>query len=119
MPPTSGMQAIAAAMFEGKPVEVDFGPTSGPGVGGGGGGIGSWSGMIYIHKMTNVLSSNLAERRSSFRFHSGVKANIVPLKFNTLYDQQSFPCVYPNRTACRNSDYRYPRRTRHASFQRC
>ena len=54
------MQAIAAAMFEGKPVEVDFGPTSGPGVGGGGGGIGSWSGMIYIHKMENALSSNLA-----------------------------------------------------------
>ena len=56
------MQAIAAAMFEGKPVEVDFGPSSGPGVGGGGGGggIGSWSGMIYIHKMENALSSNLA-----------------------------------------------------------
>src|SRR5438477_11716532 len=60
MPPTSGMQAIAAAMFEGKPVEVDFRPSSGPGVGGGGGGIGSWSGMIYIHKMENALSSNLA-----------------------------------------------------------
>src|SRR6266851_1152676 len=60
MPPTSGMQAIAAAMFEGKPVEVDFGPSSGPGVGGGDGGIGSWSGMIYIHKMKNALSSNLA-----------------------------------------------------------
>jgi len=62
MPPTSGMQAIAAAMFEGKPVEVDFGPSSGPGLGGGGGGggIGSWSGMIYIHKMENALSSNLA-----------------------------------------------------------
>ena len=56
------MQAIAAAMFEGKPVEVDFGPSSGPvlGGGGGGGGIGSWSGMIYIHKTKNVLSSNLA-----------------------------------------------------------
>ena len=54
------MQAIAAAMFEGKPVEVDFGPTSGPGLGGGDGGIGSWSGMIYIHKMKNALSSNLA-----------------------------------------------------------
>src|SRR5919109_1941007 len=60
MPPTSGMQAIAAATFEGKPVEVDFGPRSGPGVGGGDGGIGSWSGMIYIHKMKNALSSNLA-----------------------------------------------------------
>src|SRR5438045_1507544 len=54
------MQAIAAAMLEGKPVEVDFGPGSGPGLGGGGGGIGSWSGMIYIHKMKNALSSNLA-----------------------------------------------------------
>ena len=54
------MQAIAAAMLEGRPVEVDFGPISGAGLGGGGGGIGSWSGMIYIHKMKNALSSNLA-----------------------------------------------------------
>ena len=55
MPPTSGIQAIAAATFEGKPVDVDFGPGSGSALGGGGGGIGSGSGMIYIHKMANVL----------------------------------------------------------------
>src|SRR6266436_842197 len=59
MPPISGMQAIAAATFEGNPVDMDFGPGSGPGVGEGGGGVGSWSGMTYIHKTTNVLSSNL------------------------------------------------------------
>jgi prepilin-type processing-associated H-X9-DG protein/prepilin-type N-terminal cleavage/methylation domain-containing protein len=35
--------------------------------------------MTYIHKTANVLSSNLAMRCSSFRFHSGYKANIVPL----------------------------------------
>jgi len=58
MPPIKGMQAIAAATLEGKPVDVDFGPGSGPGLGGGG--IGSWSGMIYIHRMENALSSNLA-----------------------------------------------------------
>lgn len=53
------MQAIAAATLEGKPVDVDFGPSSGPALGGGGGGVGSWSGMIYIHRMQNGLSSNL------------------------------------------------------------
>jgi len=46
MPPMSGIHAIAAATFEGKPVDVDFGLGSGPGLGGGGGAIGSWSGMI-------------------------------------------------------------------------
>jgi hypothetical protein len=60
MPPIKGMQAIAAATLEGKPVDVDFGPSSGPGLDGGGGGVGSGSGMIYIHRMQNPLSSNLA-----------------------------------------------------------
>jgi hypothetical protein len=60
MPPISGMQAIAAATFEGRPVDVDFGPGSGPGTGGDGGGMGCSSGMTYIHKMTVALSSNLA-----------------------------------------------------------
>ena len=58
IPPINGMQASAAATFEGKPVDVDFGPSSGPGPGGGGE-VGSGSGMIYIHRMQNGLSSNL------------------------------------------------------------
>src|SRR2546423_11793824 len=62
------MQAIAAATFEGSPVEVDFGPGSGPALVGGGGGIGSWSAMIYIHKMENVLSSNRSLLRLFFAF---------------------------------------------------
>ncbi len=37
----SGIQAIAAATFEGKPVDVDFGTGSGSALDGGGGGIGS------------------------------------------------------------------------------
>src|SRR5437899_12349467 len=78
MPPTSGMQAIAAATLEGKPVESDFGAGSGPALGGGG----SSSGMSYIHETTNILSSDRATRCSSFRFHSGVKANIVLLNSN-------------------------------------
>jgi prepilin-type N-terminal cleavage/methylation domain-containing protein/prepilin-type processing-associated H-X9-DG protein len=60
MPPIKGMQASAAATFEGKPVDVDFGPSSGPGLDGGGCGVGSGSGMIYIQRMQNLLSSNLA-----------------------------------------------------------
>ena len=40
MPPISGIQASAAATLEGKLVDVDFGPSSGPGLDGGGG-IGS------------------------------------------------------------------------------
>ena len=63
MPPISGMQAIAAATFEGRPVDVDFGPGSGPGTGGDGGGMGCSSGMTYIHKMTVALSSNSAKGR--------------------------------------------------------
>ncbi len=58
MPPISGMQAIAAATLEGKPVESDFGAGSGPALGGG-----SSSGMTYIHETTNVLSSNSATGR--------------------------------------------------------
>ncbi len=71
MPPISGMQAIAAATFEGKPLDVDFGPASGSGPGLGGGGLGSWSGMTYIHKMVVALSSNLAARCSLFAFSPG------------------------------------------------
>ena len=59
IPPINGMQASAAATFEGKVVDVDFGPSSGPGPDAGGGGIGSCSGMIYIQRMQNPLSSNL------------------------------------------------------------
>jgi prepilin-type N-terminal cleavage/methylation domain-containing protein len=89
MPPISGMQAIAAATLEGKPVESDFGAGSGPALGGGGGG--SSSGMTYIHESTNVLSSNLATRCSSFRFHSGVKANIVQLNSNNYMTNNRSP----------------------------
>ena len=77
MPPISGIQAIAAATFEGNPVDVDFGPGSGPGVGEGGGGIGSWSGMTYIHKMAVGLSRNLAPRCFFFRFPFRPKRNIM------------------------------------------
>src|SRR5437762_13742761 len=68
MPPISGIQAIAAATFEGNPVDVDFGPGSGPGVGEGGGGVDVSSAMTYIHKMAVGLSRNLAPRCSFFRF---------------------------------------------------
>jgi len=54
------MQAMAAATFEGKPVELDVVLISGSGLGGGGGSFGSTgSGMVYVHKLGNVLSSNL------------------------------------------------------------
>ena len=69
------MQAIAAATFEGKPVDVDFGPGSGPALGGGGG-VGASSGMTYIHEMADSLSSNLAFS-ALFRFHSRPKRNIM------------------------------------------
>jgi hypothetical protein len=36
MPPINGMQAMAAATFDGKPVDVDFAVVSGSGPGGGG-----------------------------------------------------------------------------------
>jgi hypothetical protein len=75
MPPISGIQASAAATFEGKPVDVDFGPSSGPGLDGGGG-VGSGSGMIYIHRMQNPLSSNLTFA-PLFRFRFAPGRNIM------------------------------------------
>ena len=64
------MQAIAAATFDGKPVDWDVALVSGPGPGGGGGGwLGSvGSGIIYIHKLGNTLSSNLAVLDAIFPF---------------------------------------------------
>src|SRR5437867_13397532 len=53
--------------------------------------MGSWSGMTYIHKTADVLSSNLAARCSSFRFHSGDKANIVPLNSNNYMTNNRSP----------------------------
>jgi hypothetical protein len=71
------MQASAAATFEGKPVDVDFGPSSGLGTGGGEGGVGSSSGMTYLHRMENALSSNLAFA-ALFRFRSLPMRNMMP-----------------------------------------
>ena len=77
IPPIKGMQASAAATFEGKPVDVDFGPSSGLGPDAGGGVIGSSSGKIYIHRMQNPLSSNLAFA-VLFRFRSVPNRNMMP-----------------------------------------
>src|SRR6266550_8699449 len=76
IPPINGMQATAAATFEGKPVDVDFGPSSGPEPDADGGGIGSCSGMIYIHRMQNPLSSKHAFA-VLFRFRSPTKGNMI------------------------------------------
>ena len=91
MPPISGIQAIAAATFEGKPVDVDFGPGSGPELGGGAGGIGSWSGMTYIHKMADALSSNSATGR--IRPHSNLRHHAAFFAF--ARDGSAISCV-PN-----------------------
>jgi len=52
---------MAAATFEGEPIDVEVDLVSGSELGGGGGGwLGSvGSGMIYVHKLGNALSSNL------------------------------------------------------------
>ena len=55
------MQAMAAATFDGNPVDADVALGSGSGLGGGGG---VWlesvgSGMDYVHKLGNALSSKL------------------------------------------------------------
>src|SRR6266446_9524327 len=95
IPPISGMQAMAAATFEGKPVDVDFGPGSGPALGGGGGEVGSSSGMTYIHKIAVGLSSNLAAR-CFFCFHSLANTNIVASKLKNLmvrYSPRGFTLI--------------------------
>ncbi len=82
----SGMQAMAAATFEGKPVEVDVVLSSGSGLDGGGGWVGSTgSGMAYIHKLGNVLSSNLPQS-ARFRFHSALGTNMVTVLTDQLND---------------------------------
>ena len=74
MPPIKGMQASAAAMFEGSP--VDFGPASD------GGGGGDSSGMIYLHRMEArfvnservcELAPNAFASSTVFLFRSGKK----------------------------------------------
>ena len=72
MPPISGIQAIAAATFEGNPVDV----LADADAGGGGGGVGSSSGITYIHKTPNLLSSNLAFK-ALFRFRFLPESNMV------------------------------------------
>jgi len=77
MPPTNGMQAIAAATLEGKPVDVDVAVVPGSGPGGGGDGVGTSSGIIYIHELESVLSSIFLSA-VLFRFRSALSANIMP-----------------------------------------
>ena len=60
MPPISGMQAIAAATFDGNPVDVDVALDLDPEAGCDGLlGLVS-SGTLYIHELEKALSSNLA-----------------------------------------------------------
>jgi len=88
MPPISGIQAIAAATFEGNPVDVGFAPASGSGPGGGGGGIGSWSGMTYIHKMAVGLSSNLTVP-CLFSLSFSTQTQYHALLIHKIYGQES------------------------------
>jgi len=71
-PPTSGMQAIAAATFEGNPVVVVFPGISGSGLAGGGGGGGGFdstgSGMTYIHKLDGSFVKPTSGQPSEFGF---------------------------------------------------
>ena len=65
-PPISGMQAIAAATFDGNPV-VDVALELDSGIGGG-----SWlglvlSGTLYVHELESALSSNLAPAEAWLR----------------------------------------------------
>ena len=80
MPPINGMQAMAAATFEGKPVDVGVALGPGPGPGEGGGGMGSWSGMIYIHKLADSLSSKLTF--CSFFFASTADSKPISWRLN-------------------------------------
>ena len=60
MPPISGMQAIAAATFDGNPVDVDVALDLDPEAGCDGLlGLVS-SGTLYVHQLESTLSSNLA-----------------------------------------------------------
>src|SRR5262249_7048510 len=113
MPPITGIQASAAATFEGKPVDVDFGPSSGPGADGGGGGIGSWSGMTYIHRMQNGLSSKLAFA-ALFSLSLRVQAQYHALQIHYIHEKK-FPSLcctrlHLDRVAGGTRDHQYPGR---------
>ena len=66
MPPTSGIVANAAAMFEGKPVEVGCVVGLGGGDDGGGAEGSTGSAMAYIHKLGSELSSQLSKHAARF-----------------------------------------------------
>ena len=66
MPPMRGTDANAAAMFEGKPVEVGCVVGLGGGDDGGGAEGSTGSAMAYIHKLANELSSQLSNGAARF-----------------------------------------------------
>lgn len=91
-PPTSGMQARAAATLDGKPVEVGLplGVEDAPGVGDGlgvgdelaaGGGVGSTgSGMQHLEEWSGLLSRQL--RDAAFRFWATEPGNTMDRPIN-------------------------------------
>src|SRR5438128_12638094 len=90
MPPISGMQAMAAATFEGKPVDWDFAPVSGSGLGGGGGGDVGWFGssgscMAYIRKFGDTLSRNIPRVCFALGFYISAKTiNVLWYRVNPM-----------------------------------
>ena len=68
-PPTRGIQASAAAMLEGSP--VDFGESE---AGGGGGGS---SAMVYIHRMEARLVNSERIREQMVFLFPAIKTNTV------------------------------------------
>src|SRR6266516_4270742 len=111
MPPISGIQAMAAATFEGKPVEVDVVFISGSGLDEGGGWVGSTgSGMTYIHKLGNVLSSNLP-------VHCNFASISLPTPLSWPFpkktnDQKLLARFYVNRIAGCHRGHRHSRHHR-------
>lgn len=88
MPPIRGMQASAAATFEGKPVDVDFGPSSGPGLDGG-----ERNRLLIGHDLHTPNAKSLVKQsrvRSSFRFRSPFMRNMLRAANPNTHDQK-FP----------------------------
>src|SRR5882724_11134583 len=108
MPPINGMQAMAAATLEGKPVDVDFAVVPGSGPGGGGGWVGTSSGITYIHKLESVLSS-IFLARSSFSLPIATVRQYHAFLADQINDQDFlfYARLHPHRGDRRPCDYRY------------
>src|ERR1700704_5423855 len=113
MPPMSGKQAMAAAILEGNPVELDlpvesgFGPTEGGFVTGDGGG---WLGSIGSGIRLVTQNQRLFCQATSTYPFSLSRSRPNQYRGFAHNDKEIFQRFHPDRNAGRDRDHRHPHR---------